>query len=79
VASTLAGIALDFVGVNAVKPLYWSAVINGLLAPFLLVAILFVAVDRKLMEDQPSSRLGLVAVAVAALLMAGAAIGIFIV
>jgi Mn2+/Fe2+ NRAMP family transporter len=76
--STLAGIALDFVGVNAVRALYWSAVINGLLAPPLLVAILFVAVDRKLMGGQPSSRLGLVAVAVTALLMAGAAIGMFV-
>jgi hypothetical protein len=45
-------------GVNAVKALYWSAVINGLLAPLLLVAILLVAVDRKLMGGQPSSRLG---------------------
>jgi Mn2+/Fe2+ NRAMP family transporter len=78
VVSTLAGIALDFVGVNAVKALYWSAVINGLLAPLLLVAILFVAVDRKLMGGQPSSRLGVVAVSVTALLMAGAAIGMFI-
>lgn len=78
VVSTLAGIALDFLGVNAVKALYWSAVINGLLAPLLLVAILFVAVDRKLMKRQPSSRLGIVAVSVTALLMAGAAIGMFI-
>ena len=38
--------------VNAVKALYWSAVLNGLLAPFLLVAILAAASDRKLMNGQ---------------------------
>ena len=44
------GIALDFADVNPVRALYWSAVVNGLLAPFLLVAILAVASDRKLMR-----------------------------
>ena len=34
------GVALDFAGVNPVKALYWTAVINGLVAPFLLLAIL---------------------------------------
>ena len=54
--STAAGVALDFIGVNPVKALYWTAVINGLLAPFLLVAILIVAADKKLMQNQPRSR-----------------------
>ena len=57
------------------KALYWTAVINGLLAPFLLVAILVVASDRKLMLGQPSSRLdGLfVAITTVAMFAAGAA------
>src|SRR5664280_3222214 len=56
--STAVGVGLDFVGINPVKALYWIAVINGLLAPFLLVAILVIASDNKLMQGQPSSRLG---------------------
>jgi len=56
--STGVGVGLDFIGINPVKALYWTAVINGLLAPFLLVAILVVASDKKLMQGQPSSRLG---------------------
>jgi len=73
--STGVGVALDFIGVNPVKALYWTAVINGLLAPFLLVAILVIAADRKLMQGQPSSRLGWVVVAIttAAMFVAGAA------
>ena len=45
--STAAGVALDFIGINPVKALYWTAVINGLLAPFLLVAILIIAARQK--------------------------------
>src|SRR5512140_1350409 len=76
--STAAGIALDFAKISPLKALYWSAVVNGLLAPFLLVGVLLVASSRKLMERQPSSVLGLVAVGVAAFLMLGAAIGMFV-
>ena len=51
--STGVGVGLNFAGINPVKALYWTAVINGLLAPFLLVAILVVASDKKLMQGQP--------------------------
>ena len=75
----LAGMAMDFANINAVKALYWSAVLNGLLAPFLLLGILLVASDHKLMLNQPSSLLGRVTVAITTLVMFGAAIGMFIV
>ncbi|HEV2065017.1 MAG TPA: divalent metal cation transporter [Thermoanaerobaculia bacterium] len=78
IASTILGIALDFLKVNAVKALYWSAVINGLLAPFLLVGILIVASDRKIMEGQPISRLSRAIIGTTAALMFAAAIGMFI-
>jgi hypothetical protein len=39
------GVALDFIGIDPVMALYWTAVINGLLAPFLLVGIRVVAAD----------------------------------
>jgi len=77
--STGVGVALDFAGVNPVKALYWTAVINGLLAPFLLLAILVVASDAKLMQGQPSSRWGLVAVLVTTMAMFAAGIAMFVV
>ena len=77
--STAAGVALDFIGVNPVKALYWTAVINGLLAPFLLVAILIVAADKKLMQNQPSSRLGWIVVAITTAAMFAAGIAMFVV
>ena len=46
---------------------------------FLLVAILIVASDRKLMQDQPSSRLGWIVVAITTLAMFAAGIAMFVV
>jgi NRAMP (natural resistance-associated macrophage protein)-like metal ion transporter len=78
VVSTLIGIGMDFLKVNPVRALYWTAVINGLLAPFLLVAILIAATSRSLMKNQPSAISSAIVVSIAALLMFGAAIGMFI-
>jgi NRAMP (natural resistance-associated macrophage protein)-like metal ion transporter len=78
IVSTVIGIAMDFLKINPVKALFWTAIINGILAPFLLVGILYVASDRKLMLNQPSSMLSRVVVAIAALAMFGAAIGMFV-
>jgi Mn2+/Fe2+ NRAMP family transporter len=77
ILSTAAGIALDFLDVNPVRALYWAAVVNGLLAPFLLVGTLVLASNRELMKGQPSSLLGRAAVALITLLMFGAAAGMF--
>jgi Mn2+ and Fe2+ transporters of the NRAMP family len=78
VFSTLAGIGLNWARVNPVRALFWTAVINGLLAPFLLVAVLLIATDRKIMKGQPSSPIAIIFVGVTTLLMFGAAIGMFV-
>ncbi len=75
--STALGIAMDFANLNAVKALFWTAVINGVLAPFLLVGILMTASDRKVMNGQPSPVLSRVVVGAITLAMFGAAVGMF--
>jgi NRAMP (natural resistance-associated macrophage protein)-like metal ion transporter len=77
--STGVGVGLDSIGINPVKALYWTAIINGLLAPFLLVAILVVASDKKLMRGQPSSRLGWTVVALTTVAMFAAGVAMFVV
>ena len=74
----LAGMSLDFMGINPIKALFWTAVINGILAPFLMVGVLLVASDRKLMQGQPSSLVSRISVTIATVLMFGAAIGLFV-
>jgi NRAMP (natural resistance-associated macrophage protein)-like metal ion transporter len=76
--SVALGIAMNFAHVNAVSALYWTAVINGVLAPFLLIGILIAASDRKLMQGQPSPRLGRAVVALTTIVMFAAAIGMFV-
>jgi Mn2+/Fe2+ NRAMP family transporter len=76
--SMLLGIGMDFLGVNPVKALFWTAVINGVIAPFLLVGVLIAASDRKLMGGQPSSWLSRIAVGIITLAMFGAAAAMFI-
>ena len=77
--STGVGVGLNFIGINPVKALYWAAIINGVLAPFLLVAILMVAADKKLMQGQPSSRLGWIVVAITTVAMFVASVAMFVV
>jgi Mn2+/Fe2+ NRAMP family transporter len=58
--------------------LYWSAVINGLLAPFLLVGILMISRDREIMHNQPSSRTTQIIVGFTTLAMFAAGIAMFV-
>lgn len=77
IASIAIGVALDFLHVNPVAALYWTAVINGVLAPFLLVGILLAASDSDLMHGQPSPKLGRIVVGLTTVVMFAAAIGMF--
>jgi NRAMP (natural resistance-associated macrophage protein)-like metal ion transporter len=54
VAMTL-GLALNYLGLNAVKMLFWSAVINGLLAPPLILLVILLTSNRKVMGKQVNS------------------------
>lgn len=49
------GLALDYVGLNALKMLFWAAVVNGLLAPPLILIVLLLTDDRKVMGDHVNS------------------------
>ena len=79
IVSILVGVGLDFAHIKPVKALFWTAVLNGMLAPFLLVGILLVASDRKLMQNQPSSMLSRIVVGITMLAMFTAAIALFVV
>ena len=43
------GLALNYMGLNAVKMLFWSAVINGLLAPPLILLVILLTGNHKVM------------------------------
>jgi NRAMP (natural resistance-associated macrophage protein)-like metal ion transporter len=72
------GLALDFAGLNAVKMLFWSAVVNGVLAPPLVVLVVMLTSDKRVMRGRANTRgaagLGWMCAAV----MAAAALGLLL-
>jgi NRAMP (natural resistance-associated macrophage protein)-like metal ion transporter len=56
-ASTAVGLLINFIGINPVTALFWTAVINGLLAPPLLLLIMLIANSRSVLGDRVNGRL----------------------
>jgi NRAMP (natural resistance-associated macrophage protein)-like metal ion transporter len=74
--STLVGLLINFLGINPMAALFWTAVINGLISPPLLVIIMLVSNNKKVMGDNVNS-LGANMVGWAAtMIMFAAAIGV---
>jgi NRAMP (natural resistance-associated macrophage protein)-like metal ion transporter len=49
IASMVVAIAIDFLGINPIKALIWSAVGNGIVAPIILYFIMRMAGDKRIM------------------------------
>src|SRR3981081_190014 len=56
IVSTLIGVAINFLGINPIRALFLAAMINGFLAPPLLVVIMLVANNRQIMGDRVNGR-----------------------
>jgi Mn2+/Fe2+ NRAMP family transporter len=76
VLGMLAGMALNFAHLNAIRMLIWSAVVNGLLAPPLIVIILVVCNNERVMGEHKNGLWLNVLGGLAALLMTGAAVAL---
>jgi NRAMP (natural resistance-associated macrophage protein)-like metal ion transporter len=53
--STLVGLLINFLGINPMSALFWTAVINGLISPPLLVIIMLVSNNKKVMGEDVNS------------------------
>ncbi len=47
--ATVAGLAINFIGINPIQALYYTAVVNGVIAPPLLVMIILIANNKRIM------------------------------
>jgi Mn2+/Fe2+ NRAMP family transporter len=52
VVAMLVGVLINFLGINPMDALFWSAVLNGVLAPPLLVLLMLVANNREVMGER---------------------------
>jgi NRAMP (natural resistance-associated macrophage protein)-like metal ion transporter len=74
--SICVGLAFDYSGVSAVKMLFYSAILNGLLAPPLVVIVVLLTSDKKVMGHCVNST-GMKTLGwVCALVMSAAAVGL---
>jgi Mn2+/Fe2+ NRAMP family transporter len=80
-ASTLIGVEINYLGINPIHALFLTAVINGLVAPPLLVLIMLVANNRKIVGERTNNRLTnalgwltAAAMSVAAIILVGSAV-----
>ncbi len=56
-ASTIVALGIDYIGIDPMKALFWVAVINGFLAPPLLVIVMLIANNRKVMKSRTNGPL----------------------
>jgi NRAMP (natural resistance-associated macrophage protein)-like metal ion transporter len=78
-AAVLIGLVLDGAGFDAVKMLFWSAVLNGVLAPPLVVIVVLTTSDEKVMGERTNSRLARILGWVCAGIMSAAAIALLVI
>lgn len=53
--ATLIGMLINFLGINPISALFWTAVINGILAPPLLVIIMLITNNKAVMGERVNS------------------------
>jgi Mn2+/Fe2+ NRAMP family transporter len=78
IAATLVGMAINFLGINPITALVLSAVLNGLVAPPLLVLVMLVSNDKAVMGRRTNGRLLNVVGWVTTIAMSAAAIGLIL-
>ena len=71
--ATVAGIAINLVGINPIRALFVTAIINGLVAPPLMVLIVLLGSSRDVMGERVSGRLSKTLCWVATAVMGAAA------
>jgi NRAMP (natural resistance-associated macrophage protein)-like metal ion transporter len=77
-AAMLLGLAMNFARLDAVKMLFWSAVLNGVLAPPLVVLVVLLTSDAKVMGQRVNSRTAATLGWICAVVMAAAALSLLI-
>ena len=78
IVSTLVGMLINFLRIQPVTALFWTAVINGVLAPPLLVMIMLVSNNKEVMGKRVNGRLTNFIGWTTAALMSAAALGMFV-
>ncbi|MBI2431151.1 MAG: divalent metal cation transporter [Candidatus Levybacteria bacterium] len=78
VIATVIGITINFIGISPFSALYYTAVLNGIVAPPLLFIILIIANNKEIMGNRVNNRLLNIIGIVTIIIMAISAIGLLL-
>jgi NRAMP (natural resistance-associated macrophage protein)-like metal ion transporter len=78
-ASTIVGMLINFAGINPMRALVWTAVINGFLAPPILVVVMLVANNKKVLGTRVNGQVANIIGWATTIIMLAAAVSLVIV
>jgi len=76
--ATLVGAAIDLIGINPILALYYAAVLNGLVAPLLLLMIMLISNNREIMQNKTNGRASNILGWTATIAMGAAAVALLV-
>jgi Mn2+/Fe2+ NRAMP family transporter len=76
--ATLVGLCINFIGINPMQALYYSAIVNGIVAPPLILIILLISNNKKIMGNKTNGLWSNFFGITAFVLMSAAAIALFV-
>ncbi len=56
ILSTVIGFAIDLTGINPIRALYYTAILNGIVAPPLLIIIMLIGSNHNIMKDKVNNK-----------------------
>jgi len=74
----VAGVVMNFLHLDPIRGLFIAAVINGVVAPPLLVLITLLGADRRIMKEHVTGKVSRTLTGAATILMAAAATAMFV-
>jgi NRAMP (natural resistance-associated macrophage protein)-like metal ion transporter len=74
----LVGLALNYAGLNAVKMLFWSAILNGVLAPPLVILVVLLTSNKKVMGNRVNAPAAQMLGWICAAVMSAAAVALIV-
>lgn len=69
IISTLTGVLLNFINIDPIKMLYYSAAVNGILAAPLIIIIIFIANNKRILGERTNSTVSNIFVILTAIIM----------
>ena len=74
----MGGLTIDFLGLNALRMMFWSAVVNGALAPPLILLVVLLTSDRRVMGERTNPPLLRVVGWITFVVMSAATVGMIV-